>query len=232
MNARNLAKAIVAWLHYEDLCARGHLLSEASLTNPVGEFLVSTQTRRVIAEYNYPDQQQRRGRYKQMDYALFRRGDNPTIAHLVESKLINDKRDFKLEILSDILRLESAGFTEDEGRWLIIAGKSSSFKNLARSEFNTGAGSRIAFHKVLPVLESTAPRPSNLRVADSPLILKRWIAAAEETGLGDLPLSLNVKVATFARGGSREEYQCTIWKVNSVSKRSTRSLEDLKKQIS
>ena len=222
MNTENLARAIVHWLAYERLCNREHLLSESMLTVPVGQFLNSTQKLRVEAELRYPAQQVRRGRPRQMDFALIRRGER-TVAHVVESKWITDDRDFKQEIFDDLLRLETCEYQDDEGRWFIVAGEQRHIDfSIRNTHLNTGNGQILAFNQVLS-FDVAQPR-LNVRVADAADALKvLWRSAAERLGQLLLPLSITSSLITSAQSGNAAtDFQCLIWQIQSVRNRVTR----------
>lgn len=221
MNAGNLAKAVVHWLGYERLCNRGHLLSEAMLTVPIGQFLNSTQTRRVDAEKSYPTQPVRRGRPRQMDFALVRRGEG-TVAHIIESKWITTGRDFKQEIINDLLRLETCEINDEEGRWFVIAGQVNHIATSVRQvHINVGGGQALAFQNVLSFDQA---HPSlNVRVGDVAQPYRRfWVIAANELGQTVLPLSVTIKLAALSISGDDDtDFQCVVWQIQSVRNRAT-----------
>lgn len=221
MNPQNLAKAVVHWLAYERLCNRGHLLSEAMLTVPVGQFLNSTQTRRVDAERSYPNQPVQRGRPKQIDFVLVRRGQG-TVAHLIETKWITVDRVFKQEIINDLLRLETCQFYDEEGRWLVVAGQTNHVRaSIQETRINTGGGTALLFEDILS-FDETQPR-LNVRVGDAVAAHRKlWATAAAEMQQPDLPLSITTKLASIATSGRLDsDFQCVVWQIQSVSKRAT-----------
>ena len=191
------------------------------LTVPVGQFLNSTQTRRVDAERSYPNQLVQRGRPKQIDFVLVRRGQG-TDAHLIETKWITVDRVFKQEIINDLLRLETCEFNNEEGRWFVVAGQTNHIRtSIQETRISIGGGTALLFADVLS-FDEAQPR-FNVRVGDAQLAHRKlWAAAAAEMRQTDLPLSINTKLASIATSGQLDtDFQCVVWQIQSVRNRAT-----------
>lgn len=224
MNVAKLAKAVVFWAEYEDLCDRGRFLSEASLKHPISEFLIATQDKELSVEEPYPiSGKPQKGRPKAADFCLKRVGGKRPWRAILESKWLSDKRDFSQEIFDDLLRLELVrrpGKSEAFSRYLLVAGKGTDVtRSINEREVNVGGGRTSLFDTVLPSVLGEAFKVSLLNAQKA--LREYWNDAAKNCNQTKLPLSLRVALVAREDGAT---YSCLIWRVMSVSKRSTRDV--------
>ena len=144
MNPVLLAKAIIHWLEFERLCGRGKLFTEASLKLPVHQYLTANSGSEVEMETPLPGVPPAVGKKKALDFVVRRPGGKQAFQHIVESKLVNDKRAFTQEVFDDLFRLDwvtkpEQGETFD--RWLLLAGTVHNLKKrIFGVQINPGSG--------------------------------------------------------------------------------------------
>jgi hypothetical protein len=221
MNPTDLARAIIHWLEYERLCGRDHLFSEASLRNPIGQYLLANLNHSIEPEQNYPDAYQPTGsgRRRAMDFAVLRKGGQQVLLHALESKLINSKREFKQEIFDDLFRLasfETSGQTEPCERWLIIAGRWTNLRTKifeATTKLRDGGSVSKTFRGILKK-DLTSPNRHATINHSAPGIRKLWVRAAEGFGQKQLPNAIDIDLAAKnPRSPHPTGFCCFIWKV-------------------
>jgi hypothetical protein len=232
MNTQDLAKAVVYWLEYERLCGREKLLSEASLKQPIGEFLLSTQDHQLEAETPYPDEMQPgRGRRRSADFCLKRMGGAQAWTDLLEAKWVNGKRDLAQEIFDDLLRLEIVRRPEQFRRCFLLAGATALVTGAAafqRQANDAVGGLRFTlFESVLPTALGASLNVDVARARRE--VAEFWIEAARAINEDTLPLSISVTLEAVA-SNDFIEFGCWVWRVNSVNNRSTRTLAEVHAQ--
>jgi hypothetical protein len=221
MNPTNLARSIVYWLEFERLCGRAHLFSESALKQPIGQHLLASTEASVEPEYQYPDPNQPTGsgRRRAMDFGLLRRGGQRALQHVIESKFINSKREFKQEICDDLFRLawfELPNQDEPCHRWLVIAGVWTNIETkvfAATIRLRKGGAVSEAFRGVLPK-ELTSPDRHPPIDNAAPGRRKLWVEAATAFDATQIPNAIHVKLA--ARNPIKPHhsgYSCFIWKI-------------------
>jgi hypothetical protein len=221
MNSTELARAIIHWLEYERLCRRDHLFSEASLRNPIGQYLLANLNHQIEPEQNYPDayQPSGSGRRRAMDFAVLRKGGQQVLLHAIESKFINSKREFKQEIFDDLFRLasfETAAQAEPCERWLMVAGRWTNLRTkifAATTKLRDDGPVSKTFRGILPK-ELTAPDTHAIIHESAPGIRKLWARAAEAFGQNQIPNAIDIHLA--ARNPKNPHptgFCCLIWKV-------------------
>jgi hypothetical protein len=222
MNATELARAIIHWLEYERLCGRDHLFSEASLRNPIGQYLLASLSHQIEPEHNYPEANQPRGsgRRRAMDFAVLRTGGQQALLHAIESKFINAKREFKQEIFDDLFRLasfEAENQAEQCERWLVLAGRWTNLRTKifeATTKLREGGRASKSFRGVLPKA-LTSPERHVLVHESAPGIRKLWANAARAFGKDQIPNALDVRLAARNPASPHPtSFCCMIWKVN------------------
>ena len=85
MNVTSLCKAVIHWVEFETLCGRAHLISEAHLAFPIGQFLSATISSPVFAEENHPvlaAKDSSPGRARQLDFVIKNRNEATFRTHL------------------------------------------------------------------------------------------------------------------------------------------------------
>lgn len=221
MNVTELARVIIHWLEYERLCGRAHLFSEASLKNPIGQYLLASLSHQIEPEQNYPEvyQPTSSGRRRAMDFAVQRRGGDHVLLHSVESKYINSKREFKQEIFDDLFRLavfEPHAQVEPCERWLVFAGRWTNIKTKifnATTRLRDGGPVSRTFRGILPK-ELTAPDAHPQIHESAPGIRKLWARAADAFGQKQLPNAIDIHLAArHPPKPHNTSFCCLIWKI-------------------
>jgi hypothetical protein len=214
-HAKELARAVVCFVEYQVLCGRSRILSEALLRSPIGEFLNASQGNSVEVEFPYPNSMQpaAQGRRRSADYCLRRRGGAAVVTDLVETKWVNGKRDLRQEIINDVVRLEGADFTtqtESVQRYLVVAGESGELGNLLSDNVIASLlGGAVGATVQVPVMVATGAA------------LQMWRDAAPRVNFASLPLTMRARLmASESVGG----YECMVWRIMRVSKRSVRAV--------
>jgi len=151
--AEVVAHGVASWLQFEVLCQRKELLSEASLSQPLGQLLVASGCVAVSPEEPHPVLPEAR-----IDFVV--KGTGGVITLAVETKWINGNRDMKQEILDDLVRLELVHTrNKPTGRWFLIAGEQHHLDaKVFNAAFNVGGGGgRVVFGSgVLPYATGAA----------------------------------------------------------------------------
>ena len=102
----NLPEATRLWLEYQIACGRKDLISEASLVQPMGEYLLTRQLGRLYSEKDHPGLvTTRAGRNPQVDFVIADRqtGEDEIV---LESKWLKCEGPFRTLVIADLLRLE------------------------------------------------------------------------------------------------------------------------------
>jgi hypothetical protein len=143
---QELAEAVAAWLHYKSLTGLSGLLTEASMTLPIAEYLYSKHRSEIHGEREHPlFAKGARGRPKQVDFVRLRRGDKTSFA-AYECKFRTTNQEL---IVADICRLVCLAQCRDKigspERYFILSNKLRKGSRLLDTMSNTGEGSRFSF---------------------------------------------------------------------------------------
>jgi len=232
VNVQFLATAVRHWLEFERRCDRTHLMSEALLKVPIGQFLAGTTKHTLVPEEPYPQAMQPlgRGRRKSADFCVKRVGGTQVWRVLIESKWVNGKRSYIQELFDDLLRLEIVrrpSQAEPFTRFLLIAGAHQHLQaEVFAKTLKDGGVPVTIFSTIFPQTIGTS---RNVRVGDAGAPHDGyWRKAANSCRSTSLPLSMTVKLAgkaTRVDAGDAQESECWIWRVSSTSKRATRDLK-------
>jgi hypothetical protein len=229
-----LAKAIRSWLDYQVLCGRGQLLCEASLAQPVGDYLITHYSGSLVSEGPHPVLTKAKhgavGRNRQIDF-LLKSKERQFFDVAIECKWAGNVP--KQAFVDDIMRLEcfrreqlaeenTDGLVEDSrsigscNRFFILAGFKKPMNDFITQRIN-GTGN------IPPPTFIDGLLPLNLSSKLSTIELKKCAAyhrayfrAFHETYGVDLPNSYRARLIACAEG---EESTVYVWKVGSMSKR-------------
>lgn len=221
-DAENMAKAIRFWMDYQILCKRDMLLSEAYLTQSVGEFLLSCYpTSKLEVEYNHPNLNRgKRGRPRQIDFVL-RSRDAKRITTAIEVKWIGNMNADKKRLLDDLLRLECIRGNQGITRYFLLAGKKDKIDtNCFNLEINAGK-KRIRFFEQILLQEIN--RPHSVKVERCEDAMRSLYASFQDDYKIELPKSFKTTLVANEEG---EGVHVLIWEVRSTSKRTTFSPAD------
>jgi hypothetical protein len=222
--AEVVAHGVASWLQFELLCDRGHLLSEASLSQPLGQLLVATGSRAVIPEEQHPALSD-----AWIDFVV--KGTGGVITLAVETKWINGNRDMKQEILDDLVRLELVHtLNRQTGRWLLLAGEQ---RHLDAKVFNAaynlgGGGGRVLFGPGVLPNASAAPLSIDIDGSQAP-----WRQAWKQTpnapvvlpAVPEWPSGMKTKIlAKYPPNAAPTDVTCMIWHVGRMQNRTRTSL--------
>ena len=123
-----LNRAILHWIKYESACGRSRLLSEASLTVPMGDVLHAIFGKRFHRELSFTlnaEGEKKRGRPTQLDFAITRytQRDQAEILYAIECKFIKSSSSkIPHAIARDIIRLTGLEPSRGRRRFLVVAG--------------------------------------------------------------------------------------------------------------
>lgn len=218
------------------------LLSESYLAHPVGEFLRTRHSGGIMAEWTCPDLKPRnrrgkkvkRGRPRQMDYALF--GVNtayPLTA--IEAKWVTKSSPLaRKRFVDDVLRLE--GVRNGNGpmhRFFLMAGLEEYVQAFIDDVYNSGSGSRENFISQFLPVESE----KNIEVERCNVGFRKYFKNYYANYRIDLPRTYKAKLVFDSRfqgepkdptieelkadGGYSKNVRVLVWRIKSVSKRST-----------
>lgn len=226
LDLRQLCRAIYHWLQYQNLCGRSELFSEAYLSQPIGEFLLSINFEHFQPEYAYPKAYQAGARrQRSMDFAAFKKssgGGQKILNHAFEVKFVSGKRDFTQEIYDDLYRLvwfQPNREPEQCQRWLIAAGIS---KKLLSDQFlkkkvqeKPGRGQKQveAFKGLLSTDLNNHTRTKQVHGAHG-AIRKCWVSAAKALAQDRIPDQITTRLA--ARWPIRPrttDLSCMVWEI-------------------
>lgn len=216
--AKDLARAIGAWIDYQALCGRQDLLSEMYLGIPIGEFLISNSNWKIEPEFGHPQfKKSGRGRPRQTDYVILSRDTKRPICAL-EIKWI-DKIANRQNIIDDVLRLECWRNEQNQGmnRFLIMASLGDFFQNFQDLDFNSNGARLNFFEQVFP---SNEDEKKHLEIKNCESGLRRFFKDFSDVYRTVLPKSLKIKNISLLYSENPKR-TVGIWRVESSSKRST-----------
>ena len=214
--AKQMATAVQLWLDFQVLCGREMLLSEAYLSQPIGEFLRNYHSGSIQTEWNHPNiQKQGRGRPKQIDYGLFSRDKKrPLVA--IEAKWINNQASSKQRLLDDVLRLECVRNKDRHPmtRFFVVAGRKEHVeKNLLELKINTGSG-RDDF--LPPLLSQKKGYEHTVRVKDCGEPWRPFFKSFQDSYNVGLPTSLKT---TLIDDRGQELIRVLVWRISCMRNR-------------
>lgn len=216
-----MAQGVTSWLQFELSCKRGELLSEASLSQPLGQLLKATGSRAISPQEPHP-----RLSNAWVDFVEKVKGGRIRLA--IETKWINGKREMKQELLDDLIRLELIHTTnQTTDRWLLIAGE---YGHLESKVFNAslnvgGGGGRVLFSTgLLPLVTGVSftidvdnsGAPMRALWKKTPVVMPlapKWPSGMKTTLLVQFPLA-----------PKPTDVACFIWHVARMQNRSTTTL--------
>lgn len=214
--ARQMATAVQLWLDFQIICGRRVLLSEAYLSQPVGEFLLSHNVGRVEAEWDLPNAMTGGpGRPKQIDYAVFSRDKHRPVS-AIEAKWVAEQKSDKQRLLDDVLRLEFLRNNQQQHmtRFFLVAGKTTHFEdNFVNLLVNRGGGREDFLPSILSL---TVDSQETHSIKNCNLSLRPLFAGFAKGYKVDLPTSYQSKLIIDKKG---EHTRVMVWKINSVTNR-------------
>jgi len=221
-NLQNLAHATTAWLSYSDLCGMKGILNESSINVPIGTFIASNSDATLRSEVTHPGFGAKRGRPRQLDFALYNNQGKVTQVYELKWADANTQA-----IIDDVYRLESIGivniggddaFDNAIGRFFIVAGPDADVKALKKRGVNVGGGKEKLSDFILcfdPAANAEEKRIKlNVETCDAKvrdLIRHYQDFYFTKPRERQVPKIVHTKlIAHSATGG----YQVFVWKVN------------------
>ena len=208
---RELANATCCWLAYKGLTGFQGMLSEATLSLPIAEFLTSRTAWLLQSELPY----QKLPGAKELpefwcDFAGVRKGGNAEVKFILEAKYLKTKAEnMRRQIAADFVRL-SLPPGKNLKRYFLLAGQSHHFpqsdaeflfdKRLFGMELNNG-------HYIQPRQEITKPH------------LVKFLSSlndqSESIAVSNVPKSAFVtcRATEEIRGEGSQKYKVMVWSV-------------------
>jgi len=217
-----LAKALRCWLDFQIHCGRAALLSEAYLTQPLGEFLLAKYTGRLERELNHPQfKTVSKGRPKQIDFVL-RSKDEGYLDFGIECKWSGSHAPDRQGIVDDVMRLECLRRPQGEPgaskRYFILAGRNSAMESFLAGRINkTGLNPHPKFIEgFLPTAVSSSWRKIDVAACANHYrpYFKDFVAVYKT----ESPKSYKVKMVADEKG---EHIRVLIWRIGSSQNRAT-----------
>lgn len=219
---RPVAYAVARWLSFQDLCRRSDLFSEAYLSQPIGEYLMSNYKGRLQPESDHPNlQPNSMGRPKQLDYTCWS-PESKVMVMAMECKWIGPSAYSKQALFDDILRLEVLRTGKGHvGRYFLVAGTIENFrKNFEQLNFQED-GKRQSFSEhFLSFSKSSRDRSVSWTKGKQ---FRRYYRQFEKSYAVELPKTFKTRLVAMTFSGS---IKVALWEVSSVKNRSTFSALD------
>lgn len=226
----DLARAVTHWVGFESACNREHLLSEASLINPVGQFLNARTSFHVRPERPYPGIPRRR-----IDVTLIPERQSQVILHAFEMKFLRASgRDYTQEVFDDIIRLETINGTEGPSPsawcWFLVAGVWADLmlKLYKQTDLNSNTPlPESPLSNVLPnkVVEGSCNDVPMIQVEADAATTNYWKESQSDLKLSEIPKQLGIKLqAMYPKEPTDRAYTCMIWRVARHNARETFTL--------
>lgn len=217
-----LGRVTLSWLDYQIDCGREALLGEHSLAQPAGEFLLTHYSGTVMSEFSHPMfAKAKRGRPRQVDYALFSR-EKELLEFGLEAKWAGRSLPTKQGLTNDVMRLEGIRPVTFNGndikgttnRYFMLAGKIGSVNEVLELGLNkTGITPRPKFlDKFLPVNKTR--QTIDIMNIDAPW--REYFKSFSEAYTVELPSKMQVRTI-FDNAGTHA--RVLVWKISSVGKR-------------
>lgn len=219
----DLGVVVTKWLDYQVECGRKCLLSEHYLAQPVGEFLLTHYSGTLNSEFTHPNfKNAKRGRPRQIDYALFTR-DDKYLEYAVEVKWAGTSLPTRQNLVNDCMRLEQVrpvsltDGIEKPGtvhRYFMLAGETSSIeKTLSMGLNGTGITPRPKFlERFLPLSKEGV----TLDLAGINNAWREYFKSFSSSYSVQLPRKYKVKLIKDEIGGHA---RVLVWQIQSTSKR-------------
>jgi hypothetical protein len=212
-----LCEAVACWLEFQFLCGRETLLCESYISQPVGEFLLSSNKgHHLVSEYNHPTfANNDRGRPKQLDYVVLSR-DSQYIELAIEAKYVGNSPLDKSKVFNDILRLERLRDTniptKSIERYFLVCGKKENFAtNFQNVQFNNNGGRDAFFPKLLD-FENKVNQVKKIQLNDNEYLLRMCKNFYEDYSV-ELPNSFeSYHIGSF----STTHFLTMLWRIKSV----------------
>lgn len=221
-NFEVLAKALQCWLDFQIHCGREQLLSEAFMTQPIGEYLMAHYSGYLKPEDSHPQfKRASKGRPKQLDYVLLSR-DARLLDFAVECKWTGNTQPKRQAIADDVMRLECVRRPDDQqgsaGRFFIFAGRSKTVQSFLDGRINkTGQNPAPKFLPgFLPTTVSPSLQKMELRHCET--WYRPFFADFSAAYKVALPNSYRARLVADEIGA---EVRVLIWKIGSMGKRKT-----------
>lgn len=218
----DLAKALRCWLDFQIHCGRSALLSEAYLTQPLGEFLLANYSGSLVREMDHPQFKTiNRGRPKQIDFVLKSKND-VYLDYGIECKWSGSHAPNRQGIVDDVMRLECLrrpeGVPGYSKRYFILAGFRSPIEAFFNGRINnTGVNPHPKFiDGILPTEESTTWNRIKVKECDSHY--RSFFQDFSQAYKTDPPRSYYARMVANEVG---DHVRVLVWKIGSVHKRKT-----------
>ena len=219
-----LAEAVAHWLRFEELCGRQVLFSERHMAHAIGQFLLARYGNNVVPECSHPVLPR-----KLIDFAVHDPNSN-NLVDVIETKLVNDKRDFRQEIYNDLVRLElAANHTADTNAWMLIAGWGEHFKQKVVCEPEDGQLSPL--DGILHHYKQEEPQVVEIAQSNAPE-RALWQRSFQDLKLADSGIEGPACIRTQLQGRwlfdaavYDDNWMCMVWQVSSSNPRETCVLE-------
>jgi hypothetical protein len=215
---KDLAKATSAWLSFNSLCGLEGLLSESALNIPVGTFIGTKSSARIVSQFRHPYFNSVDGRPKQIDFAL--KNSKGKVAQAIECKWSNVSVQ---AVINDIYRLECLGTKALKvdpfakglsiGRFFLIAGNIAAMEAFAAKGVNVG-GARVRIRDFLLSFDDDAPKKRfNVQTAAPNVqeLVRRFQGAYYPKSPASIP---KIIVTELVGNASDGPFRVHIWKVN------------------
>jgi hypothetical protein len=218
----DLAKALKCWLDFQIHCRRSALLSEAYLTQPLGEFLLANYSGMLEREMNHPQfKVVSKGRPKQIDFVL-KSKDEGYLDFGIECKWSGNHPPDRQGIVDDVMRLEclrrpvgQAGYSK---RYFILAGHKAAMEKFLGGRINkTGLNPPPKFiNGFLPTSRSS--KAEKFKLKECEIHYRTYFRSFAKAYKTDLPKTYKAKMVADETG---EYVRVLIWSISSSQNRAT-----------
>lgn len=218
----SLAKALRCYLDFQIHCGREALLSEAYLTQPIGEFLLGQYSGHFKREVDHPQfKNAKKGRSRQIDFVLESR-DAHFLDFAIECKWAGSHPPDRQSVIDDVMRLECLRRPDGQAgtslRFFVLAGRSKSMGTFLNGRFNdTGLPTPPSFvGGYLPRTVGTKLQKIDVHNCEE---YYRKLFQIFATGYKtEIPKSYRARMIADEEG---DLVRVLIWKIGSSSKRRT-----------
>jgi hypothetical protein len=217
-----LAKALRCWLDFQIHCGRAPLLSEAYLTQPLGEFLLAHYSGYLERELDHPQfKTATKGRSRQIDFVL-KSKEQKFLDFGIECKWSGSNPPERQGIVDDVMRLEclrrpvgQAGYSS---RFFLLAGRKAAMQKFIDGRINgTGLSPHPKFiDGFLPSLVSTKSVAFKVRACDE--YYREYYRSFSTAYKTDLPATFKARMVADQTG---ENIRVLVWKIGSAQNRSS-----------
>lgn len=218
----DLAKALRCWLDFQIHCGRSTLLSEAYLTQPLGEFLLAHYSGYLEREDDHPQfKTAKKGRSRQIDFVL-KSKEQKFLDFAIECKWSGSNPPERQGIVDDVMRLECLrrpeGQTGSSSRFFILAGRKPAMEKFLNGRINkTGLNPHPKFlNGFLP--SSCTTLWQKFRVKECDLHYQPFFEDFATAYKTEPPRSYYARMVADESG---DHVRVLVWKIGSVHKRKT-----------